>query len=54
MQNKPAIELFGSGASIQVISEMFYKYLPYAVKLLKHDDTAIVNASGNSLGPVSQ
>ena len=37
-----------------VISETFYKHLPYEVKLLKYDDTAIVNAIGSNLSPVSQ
>ena len=54
VKNKPAIVLFYSGSSIPVISEKFYKQLPYAVMLLQHDNTAIINASGNSLGPVSQ
>ena len=37
-----------------LISEKFYKHLLYAVELLKYHDTTIINASGNSLGPVSQ
>ena len=54
VQNKPAIVLFDSWARIPVISEKFYKHLPYAVKLLDHDDTAIIIASSSKLGPLSQ
>ena len=54
VQYKLEIALFNSGASIPLISEKFYKHFPNAVKLLKHDDTAIINAHGYNLGPISQ
>ena len=54
VQDKLAIALFNSGASISVISKNFYTHLPYAVKLLKHDDTPIITASGSNLGPFGQ
>ena len=54
VQNNPSTVLFDSEASVPLISEEFYKHFSYAVKLLKHDDTIIVTASGSNLGPVGQ
>ena len=54
VQNKQAVALFGSGASFCVISEKLYKHLPYAANLLKPVETAIINASENNLGRLSQ
>ena len=54
VQNKQAQALFDSGASIPVKLEKFYKHLPYAVKVLKHDDTNTVNVSRSNLCPARQ